>query len=330
MQSLSERPPTVLIADRTDLLRRNLTSRLQAEGYEVLQAANGTEAIAYLAKERPDAVVVEADLPGISGEDLCRLARERLQLQTAHMLVVAGHDDLTLTRSALAAGAADVLVKPLSLDDLVARLNEALAPMPVPGQVLTLRAIGTNHLCLVSAWEPREGGRLQLEPGPEFQWLGGDLTKGVPISIGYPGPHGIRLSRGATMRQITRRDGQRAIELVLAKDSPRRSPPPERALPLAIKYAAQDGSYHPALLLNASASGLRLGGMVEALAPNTVVSLFLFHQKELILALKGRVQAQRADGRHFETAVSLEELTEASRRSLLDLFKPGSLTPPMR
>lgn len=328
-QSLSERLPTVLVADRTDLVRRNLTARLQAEGFDVLQAANGSDAIAYLAKERPDAAILEAELPEISGEDLCRLARERLHLETAHMLVVASHDDLAVTRSALAAGAADVLVKPISLDELVARLNQALAPRPVPGQVLTLRAIGTNHLAMVSAWQPREG-KLELEPGPELMWLCGDLARGVPLSIGYPGPHGIRLTRGATMRQITRRDGRRTIELALAKEPPRRSPPPERVAPVGIKYAAEDGSYRPALLLNASASGLRLGGMVEALAPNTVVSLFLFHQQELRLALKGRVQAQKADGGHFETAVALDDLTEGTRRSLVELFRPGCLIPPMR
>lgn len=330
LQSLSERMPTVLVADRTDLLRRNLTSRLQAEGYDVLQAANGPEAVAYLVKERPDAAVLEAELPGISGEELCRLAKDRLNLPHAHMVVLAGHEDLARTRSALDAGAADVLVKPLSLDDLVSRLNEALAPRPVPGQVLTLRAIGTNHLCLVSAWQGKEGGKLVLDHGPELLWLGGDPLKGVPLSIGYPGPHGIRLSREATMRLATRRDGQRHIELTLSKDLPRRSPAPERALTLGVKYAAQDGSYQPALLLNASASGIRLGGVLDALEPNTPLSLFLFHQQDLRLALKGTVQAQRPDGQHYETALALTELAEATRRALIDLFKPGSLTPPQR
>lgn len=330
VHSLSERAPTVLVADRTDLLRRNLTSRLQAEGYDVLQAANGPEAVAYLAKERPDAAVLEAELPGISGEDLCRLAKERLDLPHAHMLLLAGQDDPARTRAAIAAGAADVLVKPLSLDDLVSRLHAALAPHPVQGQVLTLRAIGMNHLCMVAAWQPKEGGKLLLDHGPEFAWLGGDPLKGVPLSIGYPGPHGIRLNREATLRLVTKRDGQRAVELTLARDLPRRSPPPERAVPLGVKYAAADGSYRPALLLNASVSGLRLAGVVDDFAPEAPISLFLFHQQDLQLALKGKVQTQRADGGHFETTVALPELTDATRRSLVALFKPGSLTPPPR
>lgn len=329
-QSLSERPPTILIADRTDLLRRNLTSRLQAEGYDVLQAANGTEAIAYLAKERPDAAVFEADLPGITGEDLCRLAKSRLNLPNTHMLVLAEHDHAGRARSAQAAGAADVLVKPLSIDDLVSRLKAALAPEPLQGQVLTLRPIGSDRLCMVSAWQPKEGGRLLLEFGPELQWLGGDPLKGVPLSIAYPGPHGVRLSQGATMRLVTKRDGQKAVEIALAKELPRRSHPPDRAVALGVKYAAADHSYRPALLLNASPTGLRLGGMVDAFEPNAPLSLFLFHQQELRLALKGTVQAQRADGGLFETAIALSDLTEATRRALVDLFKPGSITPAPR
>lgn len=329
-QSLTERPPTVLIADRTDLLRRNLTSRLQAEGYDVLQAANGSEAIAYLAKERPDAAVLEADLPGISGEDLCRLIKGRLNMPHAHMLVLAGQDDVTRTRSAKAAGAADVLVKPLSIDDLVTRLNEALAPLPLQGQVLTFRAIGSDRLCMVSAWQPKEGGKLLLESGPEFQWLGGDPLKGVPLSVGYSGPNGIRLSHAATMRQVTKRDGQKAIEIALAKELPRRSAPPDRAAALGVQYAAVDGSHRPALLLNASASGLRLGGMVDAFEPLAPLSLSLFHQQDMCLTLKGTVQAQRADGGHFETAIALGDLTAATQRSLVNLFKPGCITPAPR
>lgn len=329
-QSLSERLPTVLVADRTDLLRRNLSARLQAEGYDVLQASNGPEAVAYLARERPDAAILEAELPGISGEDLCRLAKDRLNLPHAHMVLLALTDDPTRVRSALAAGATDVLTKPLSFDDLVTRLNEALAPMPVQGQVLTLRAIGTNHLCMAAAWQPKEGGKLVLEPGPELGWLGGDVAKGVPLSIGYPGPHGIRLSRPATMRMVTRRDGLRVVEIALAKDLPRRSPSPDRAVTLGAKYAGPDGAYQPALLLNASASGLRLGGVVDAFEPNAPISLFLFHQQELRLALKGKVEVQRADSGHFETAIALDGLNEATRKSLVDLFKPGSLTPPPR
>lgn len=329
-QSLAERQPTVLVADRTDLLRRNLTSRLQAEGYDVIQAATGAEAVAYLAKERPDAAVFEADLPGISGEDLCRLAKGRLNMPHSHLVVLATQDDPARARATMAAGASDVLTKPLAMDDLVERLNEALAPMPLRGQVLTLRAIGTNHLCMASAWHPKDSHKLQFEPGPELQWLGGDLMKGVPLSVGYPGPHGIRLSRQATMRLTTRRDGQPVVEITLTKDLPRRSPPPERAVSLGIKYAAPDGSYRPALLLNASASGLRLGGMIDAFEPNTPVSLFVFHQQDLRLTLKGHVEAQSADGGHYESAISLADLPEATRRSLVDLFKPGSLTPPPR
>lgn len=328
--SLSERLPTVLVADRTDLLRRNLTSRLQAEGYDVLQAASGAEAVACLARERPDAAIVEAELPGISGADLCRLAKERLNLPHAHMVVLASQDDPARTRAARMAGAAEVLTKPLSFDDLVANLNTALAPMPIQGQVLTLRAIGTQQLCMAAAWKPQAGGKLVLEPGPEFRWLGGDVVKGIPLSIGYPGPHGIRLSRQGTMRLITRRDGLRVLEIALAKDLPRRSPAAERVVALGAKYTAPDGSYQPALLLNASASGLRLGGMIDAFAPDADISLFLFHQQDLRLALKGQVEAQRADGDHLETAIALADLNEATRQSLVDLFKPGSLTPPPR
>lgn len=329
-QTLTERAPTVLVADRTDLLRRNVAAHLQRAGYEVLQASDGREALAVLARARPDAALFDSGLPDVSGADLCRIAKGQLGLQHAYLVLVASSEDIGRSHLLLGTGASEVLHKPLELDLLTETLNETLVPLPRPGQVLTLRALGTDRSCHVSAWRSHRRQRLTLEPGPEYEWLGGDQLRGVPIHVTYPGPHGVRLTLQATLRRVTGQGFKHSLDLILAPELPRRAAPLEGRHPaLGVKYASYEGAYEPAIPYNVSVTGLRLGGVRDSFVPDEGIELFFFQQHALELACRGVVKSsQEQDGRHFEVAIALHASNDEQRHRLIALLKPGCLAPP--
>ncbi len=68
-------PTTVLVADDDRTIRRNLVLLLRSEGYLVLEAADGKEALAQIAEHAPDAVLLDLKMPGRDGLDVLAGAR---------------------------------------------------------------------------------------------------------------------------------------------------------------------------------------------------------------------------------------------------------------
>src|SRR3954449_1585945 len=94
------------------------------EGYEVIQAADGAEALGSVAGSAPDAIVLDLMMPRVDGLEVCRQLRsegDRLPI-----LVLTARDSVTDRVRGLDAGADDYLVKPFALDELLARLRALL------------------------------------------------------------------------------------------------------------------------------------------------------------------------------------------------------------
>ncbi len=79
-------PGTIVIADDSATLRRIVSSVLVAEGYEVLQAEDGVQAIQTVFRSQPDAVVLDVQMPRVSGYVVCRLLKD--DWQTADIPIV--------------------------------------------------------------------------------------------------------------------------------------------------------------------------------------------------------------------------------------------------
>ncbi|HMG40180.1 MAG TPA: response regulator [Acidimicrobiales bacterium] len=113
----------VLVVDDEAPIRRALATNLRARGYEVNLAATGEEALQLAARHRPDVVILDLGLPGISGVEVI----DGLRGWTAVPIIVlsargAEHDKV----AALDAGADDYVTKPFGMDELLARLRAAL------------------------------------------------------------------------------------------------------------------------------------------------------------------------------------------------------------
>ena len=113
---------TVLLAEDDRALRRYLEVVLRRAGYEVLAAADGLEAMKALLSNTVDAVVTDAVMPHLSGQELCRFLREHPQLKDLPVVLLSGADS-----SARTEGADLYLSKPVHADQLSASLARLLA-----------------------------------------------------------------------------------------------------------------------------------------------------------------------------------------------------------
>jgi two-component system KDP operon response regulator KdpE len=118
---------TVLICDPDPMTQRALQVILRGAGYKVLTTGTATDALNRAEDARPQAVILELELPDLSGIELCRYLRERDQIA---ILVLCAIDSEKAEIEALGSGADDYLTKPFRPGQLVARLAARLRTTP--------------------------------------------------------------------------------------------------------------------------------------------------------------------------------------------------------
>jgi two-component system alkaline phosphatase synthesis response regulator PhoP len=172
---------TVLVVDDEQTLRDMLAYNLRREGYRVLTAADGTAAIPLAYAERPDLVILDVMLPGVSGFDVCRAIRREL---TVPILMLSAREEEIDQVLGLELGADDYLTKPFGLRELLARvhalirrtdmLRGAAAPAattaPAPPSAGPLLVSGDLAIDVARRTVTRAGQPLALKP-KEFDLL---------------------------------------------------------------------------------------------------------------------------------------------------------------
>jgi len=135
----------ILVVDDEPQLRRALRSTLSALGFIVADAETGEEALNKLREERFDLLLLDINLPGLSGIETCRAIRTRSDV-TVLMLTVRDRAEDKI--QALDAGADGYVTKPFDVNELLARIRAALRRASSfglgPGQVLRLGDIEIN------------------------------------------------------------------------------------------------------------------------------------------------------------------------------------------
>lgn len=122
----------VLVADDDAAWRRATAEYLRQQGFEVVEASNGLEALRQVDVLRPAAVVLDLMMPRLGGLDALKPIRAMNPAIT--VVVVTGVEDPELHRQALALGATRALLKPVAPAELLAALgSQARAQEPLPG-----------------------------------------------------------------------------------------------------------------------------------------------------------------------------------------------------
>jgi two-component system KDP operon response regulator KdpE len=114
---------TILAVDDEPQIRRVLRTTLSAQGYTILEAKSGEEALETVRRERIDLVLLDVNLSGMSGLETCREIRRSSDIPIIMLTVHNAEQDKV---QALDAGADDYVVKPFGSDELMARIRAAL------------------------------------------------------------------------------------------------------------------------------------------------------------------------------------------------------------
>lgn len=116
----------VLIADDEPNIVVSLSFMLKREGYEVLVAPDGTQALAMIRGERPRLVLLDAAMPGMSGFEVCEAVRADPDLSGIRILMLTAKGRETDVSKGLALGANAYMTKPFSTRDLVQKVADML------------------------------------------------------------------------------------------------------------------------------------------------------------------------------------------------------------
>src|SRR6185503_9256004 len=117
---------SILIVEDEEPIQILLTYNLQAEGFRVRATANGEDVAHLVNEERPDLIVLDWMLPGISGIEVCRLLRTRPETRDIPIIMLTARGEENERVRGLATGADDYMVKPFSVPELLARVRTIL------------------------------------------------------------------------------------------------------------------------------------------------------------------------------------------------------------
>ncbi|MBI3548246.1 MAG: response regulator [Elusimicrobia bacterium] len=119
--------PRLLIIDDDANLCRLLSENFTDLKYEVVTANNGAEGLETARTSPPDAVILDIDMPGLNGYEVCARLRAKPETKKVPILMLTGTTNLSSAMKGLAAGANDFLTKPFDVDEVAARLSVLLS-----------------------------------------------------------------------------------------------------------------------------------------------------------------------------------------------------------
>lgn len=161
--------PSVLVVEDERAQREVLVYNLESEGFRVIKAEDGDEALLLIEEEQPDLILLDWMLPGTSGIEVCRQIKMRPALRATPVIMISARSEEVDKVRGLETGADDYVVKPYSIKELVARMRSQLRrsrPSTV-GESLTF---GDIVLDSEQHKVSRAGNELHLGP-TEFRLL---------------------------------------------------------------------------------------------------------------------------------------------------------------
>lgn len=123
---MSTDKPLVLLVEDEPAQREILRYNLASEGYDVSIAENGDDAMVLVEEIGPDLILLDWMLPGVSGIEICRRVKTRKETNDIPVIMLSARSDEMDRVRGLETGADDYMVKPFSVQELMARIRTQL------------------------------------------------------------------------------------------------------------------------------------------------------------------------------------------------------------
>jgi two-component system phosphate regulon response regulator PhoB len=161
--------PRILVVEDEDSLATLLHYNLEKEGYDVVLAGDGEEALLLVDERLPDLIVLDWMLPKVSGIEVCRRIRQRPEARNVPIIMLTARGEESDRIRGLDTGADDYVVKPFSMTELAARVRAVLRRLR-PGLAEDRVRCGDIVMDRVAHRVKRGGQEVHLGP-TEFRLL---------------------------------------------------------------------------------------------------------------------------------------------------------------
>jgi two-component system phosphate regulon response regulator PhoB len=130
---------TVLIVEDENDIRELLAFNLRREGFSVLEAGDGRDALSLAADKKPDVILLDIMLPGLDGLGVCRELQREPGTSVIPVIMLTAKGEEVDRIVGLELGAADYVVKPFSVREVILRIRSVLRRNAAPSETLPLR-----------------------------------------------------------------------------------------------------------------------------------------------------------------------------------------------
>ncbi len=132
MTTLTPHKPLILIAEDEKDIALVARVRLEANGFEVITAPDGEQALAALRQRRPDLVLLDLKMPKLDGYQVCRILKNDPTTSPIPIILFSASSthEVALRDKSLQLGANDCIRKPYSPEELISKIRQQLAAIP--------------------------------------------------------------------------------------------------------------------------------------------------------------------------------------------------------
>lgn len=153
--------PTILVVEDDPAIREILVRLLTRRGYSVASAGDGEAALAAVDDTRPDLILLDVQLPGVDGFEVCRRIKQRPATRLTPVVLVTGLNDRPHKMRGIEAGADDFLSKPFDEEELTARVASLVRLKRYTDDLESAESVILSLALTVEARDPYTDGHCQ-------------------------------------------------------------------------------------------------------------------------------------------------------------------------
>jgi CheY-like chemotaxis protein len=303
----------VLVVDSSQLMLRNMLALLSPHGFNLQVASSPMQALSMLTRQRPDVIVLDANLPGVNGGEFTKLLRSNPSSEDIPVILTASED--RLPRSFTEIGAQALLVKPLDMEVLAKLIKGLVDPMPREKEEIKFLLLEHPEDLNVEVVKVK---------APEVIIRGGDvppLRGGEAVILSYGADAGL-IARDATVQAT--HDDLVILSLgpkVIIKQQRRFF---RREIDMPLRYRIPGDFFRLARTLDISAGGIRAIGMGGALEVGMALDFQLVIDPAMQLSIRGVIRRLEAASEGLMAGIEFQDMDPRVQSELTMFLFNGS------